>query len=403
MANIKTITLNGTERAINIAGQNCDIRNDGADIIYASSHPNITAGTDGVLAIPIGQAAKLLDCRGTVYLFGTGIVQLCGNDYSDLVFKTAATSSGEGGEDTVARNSINAHVMNSGIHLTLEDAINAVTTTISNPNLLTNPDFSINQRGKESWSLSGQQQVYTVDRWYAAKCIVNKLGGGGISLAWNGTDGDSGWIQQKIPTTELFGKVVTISADLDGERHSVTATVPTTADKTVGGAANEDGSILFAVSNHGNNLMSVVVFSKVTTPITIENIKLELGSQATPFLPPEPAMELSKCQRYYYSSYQNVPAGTPDAHNNELVLHAIDSTHFNITTLNFPMTMRAIPSVRFFNPQTGDEGCATNSEHYDNTAVIHAVVNGSDRVMIESENLTVGDNYCLHYIAGADL
>ena len=191
------------------------------------------------------------------------------------------------------------HIDNTDIHLTAEKAIEAAATSISNLNLLDNPDLSINQRGEESWSPAGEQQIYTVDRWYVAKCTAIKLASGGISLAWNGTDGDSGWIQQKIPTTELFGKVVTISADLDGERHSVTATVPTTADKTVGGAANEDSSILFAVSNHGNNLMSVVVFSKVTTPITIENIKLELSSQATPFLPPDPATELAKCQRYY--------------------------------------------------------------------------------------------------------
>ena len=289
----KTITLGGTEQEIKLAGQNCDIRNDGAETVYISAKPNIVAGADGVLSVPVGQAAKLLDCRGTVYLLGTGIVLLCGNDYSELVFKAAATSSGEGGtQDDVARNMASANAASIS-------QMKPITDSVSNDNLLDNPDLSINQRGEESWSPAGEQQVYTVDRWYAAKCTAIKLASGGISLAWNGTDGDSGWIQQKIPTTELFGKVVTISADLDGERHSVTATVPTTADKTVGGAANEDGSILFAVSNHGNNLMSVVVFSKVTTPIAVENIKIELGSVATPFLPPEPATELAKCQRFY--------------------------------------------------------------------------------------------------------
>ena len=102
MANVKTITLGGTEQKVIISGQNCDIRNDGADTIYASAQPNITAGADGVLAIPVGQAAQLKDSSGKLYLYGTGIVQLCGHDDSEMVFKCAATSSGEGGEVTKA-------------------------------------------------------------------------------------------------------------------------------------------------------------------------------------------------------------------------------------------------------------------------------------------------------------
>ncbi len=97
MANIKTIVLSGAEEAVALSGTNCDIRNDGADTIYASANAEIVAGADGVLSIPAGGAAKLLDCEGIVYLLGTGSVMLCGNDYAESVFKSAATSSGEGG------------------------------------------------------------------------------------------------------------------------------------------------------------------------------------------------------------------------------------------------------------------------------------------------------------------
>lgn len=97
MANIKTIVLSGAEEAVELNGTNCDIRNDGADTVYASANAGVTAGADGVLSIPAGGAAKLLDCEGTVYLLGTGSVMLCGNDYAESVFKSAATSSGGGG------------------------------------------------------------------------------------------------------------------------------------------------------------------------------------------------------------------------------------------------------------------------------------------------------------------
>lgn len=123
MANIKTIALTGAETAVYISGQNCDIRNDGTDIVYASTLPGVTAGADGVLSIPAGGAAKLLDTGGAVYLLGTGSVQLCGNDYSEQVFKVAASASGGGGgtEDTVARTAINTHTANGEIHVTAEE------------------------------------------------------------------------------------------------------------------------------------------------------------------------------------------------------------------------------------------------------------------------------------------
>lgn len=122
MANIKTIALTGAETAVYISGQNCDIRNDDTDIVYASAMPGVTAGADGVLSIPAGGAAKLLDTGGAVYLLGTGSVQLCGNDYSDQVFKVAASASGGGGtEDIVARTAINTHAANGEIHITESD------------------------------------------------------------------------------------------------------------------------------------------------------------------------------------------------------------------------------------------------------------------------------------------
>ncbi len=122
MANYKTINLTGSEIAVEISGQNCDIRNDGTDTVYISRRPLITAGADGVMSVPAGQAAKLLDSNGTAYLTGTGTVLLCGNDYSELVFKVAATSSGEGGTvDEQARTAIANHANNTEIHVSPEE------------------------------------------------------------------------------------------------------------------------------------------------------------------------------------------------------------------------------------------------------------------------------------------
>lgn len=134
----KTIALTGAEIEVDISGQNCDIRNDGTGVVYASATAGITAGADGVLSIPAGGAAKLLDSNGTVHLLGTGSVLLCGNDYAELVFKTAASASGGGGtEDLVARNAIDAHAGNTAIHLTAEQLNTAVAAAEQSANSYT--------------------------------------------------------------------------------------------------------------------------------------------------------------------------------------------------------------------------------------------------------------------------
>lgn len=168
----------------------------------------------------------------------------------------------------------------------------------SNPNLLTNPDFAVNQRGITSAS-GGTSTVYIADRWFSQRAIISRPENGGISIAWDGTNKDNGWIQQKIETAALFGKTVTISADIDGERKSVTTTIPTLVNKTDGGWVDSNKRVMFAVSNIGGRLMSIVIFSYTTTPIAISNVKLELGSMPTPYCPPDSAAELAKCQRYY--------------------------------------------------------------------------------------------------------
>lgn len=113
----KTITLAGSEVKAEFSGANAWLRNDGADVIYAAAKPGITAGADGVVAIPAGQSAPVYGANGTVWLLGTGSVQLIGSDYSTNPFKTSAQAGGSGA-DNVARAAISAHSGNADIHVT---------------------------------------------------------------------------------------------------------------------------------------------------------------------------------------------------------------------------------------------------------------------------------------------
>ena len=102
----RTITLTGAETRVDYSGgANAWLRNDGSEVIYGAAVPGITAGSDGVVSIPAGQSAPVYGAYGTVYLLGTGAVQLISSDYSTNPFKTSAQSGGSGA-DSVARAAI---------------------------------------------------------------------------------------------------------------------------------------------------------------------------------------------------------------------------------------------------------------------------------------------------------
>ena len=116
----KTIALSGAETEVHFSGGNAWLRNDGAAVVYAAKTAGITAGADGVISIPAGGSAPVYGANGTVFLLGSGSVQLVGSDYATNPFKTSAQAGGSGADD-VARAAIEAHAGNAGIHVTAEE------------------------------------------------------------------------------------------------------------------------------------------------------------------------------------------------------------------------------------------------------------------------------------------
>lgn len=94
---IQTITLEGDEVKIEgLGGKNTVISNRGSSTVYASAFPDIEPNNNNVATIPSGGVMNLSDTNGTVYLLGTGKVQLMGTNSNELPM-SALIASGSGG------------------------------------------------------------------------------------------------------------------------------------------------------------------------------------------------------------------------------------------------------------------------------------------------------------------
>lgn len=94
---IKTINLNGSEmKFTELGGDNTEIINNSNGIVYASKSPSIKVGGDDVIAIPAGAIDGLYGTHGTVYLLGTGSVELRGIDHKITESRSQSVESSVG-------------------------------------------------------------------------------------------------------------------------------------------------------------------------------------------------------------------------------------------------------------------------------------------------------------------
>jgi hypothetical protein len=300
----KTIALSGAEIRVSYGGgTNVWLRNDGTATVYASTAPGVTVGADGTVSIPAGQAAAIYGACGAVYLLGTGSVQLVGSDYTACPFKTSTSAGGESGVDEVARAAIEAHAADSDIHVTATEkaAWNAV--NYSNPNLLINPDFRINQRGQAEYT-SG----YTVDRWYSpGKCSAAPISGG-VKLTSTVTASSTThafWQDFEFPLPPGKYTLSLKAADVTGVWAARIRTVTAAGDyvDSYYTPRLQAGINSVTVDLPDSEYISAVSVSlnkgiEIGDSLTIEWMKLENGS-ATLFVHPDLATELEKCQRFY--------------------------------------------------------------------------------------------------------
>ena len=181
---------------------------------------------------------------------------------------------------------------------------------VANENILLNGDFSINQRGQTSYS---GENVYSVDRWKLGDALANATqdenGKWKFSIA-GATENDARiLLMYTLENVSAFaGQKLTASLKFK----DLIEDVPGTLYMTIFDGVNSSGAILsesdgFVEFTHDvseNATMFSIMFvvnegkNCSFTPIYC---KLELGENATMFMPRQPSEELWLCQRYFQS------------------------------------------------------------------------------------------------------
>lgn len=264
----------------------------------------------------------------------------------------------------------------------------------SNPNLLTNPDFRVNQRGMTTYS-SG----YTADRWFIEgnKCTVTAGADGVLIKSAIKLDSNAHVFWQKAENPLAPGKY-TLSLNVLEVSGVWSARI-----RTVNASGDYVDSYYTSVLHNGVNKVSVdlsegeyisavsVGINKGTeagNSLKLAWVKLEVGDGATPFVPPDPATELAKCQRYLYVLRGSLlRAGLAEAY----------STSYAIFYLYAPASFRTIPSVSFENvvlSSTKDGSVYSEAASIQvrgcNSNAVKLLVNAAD-------SLTIGEQYELSH------
>ena len=266
----------------------------------------------------------------------------------------------------------------------------------TNPNLFLNPWFTVNQRGRTSFSTTGM----LVDGWrVTGGSLTHTINAdGSITIGHGGT----GTLANRIdlPPTALVGKTITLSIMLgSGEIGHWTTTVPapTTSSQLILNRSFGGRVINFYLmaANSAFGYSLGIYSNNPSTDITIRAVKLEIGSASTLAnnAPPDYASELAKCQRYYirFKGAQYLSLGFALA----------ESASQAYAAIQLPVPMRVRPTVATNGTLTLWGGSTSNAHTVTSLAANDSGTPAVDcsyvKVRANSSGLTVGSIYELDF------
>ena len=256
--------------------------------------------------------------------------------------------------------------------------------------------FPINQRGQTVYP-STASGLYFIDRWdYQCRYGTITLNSNGINMAVTTASG-ANWIRQQIPGDTLLNKQLTVSI-LDSQGNLRTFPVKVTAKNVnVDNTVTLDGVGMIVRINIGTNFTFIIRKDSTVFDITIQAIKLELGTEQTLAHQengtwvlneiPDYGEELRKCQRYFLAL---LPNGSTPLVGNGISISTTQATIMIPT----PVPMRSTtPVVTFSGTLKVWHGSVYGSTAPNLTAFVNPAVgsNGIGTTIQVASGLTAGE------------
>lgn len=170
---------------------------------------------------------------------------------------------------------------------TLSQLTDYIAERFSNPNLLLNSNFRVDQRGRGTYTNNTTKPTYTLDRWMSINTEVVYNVDGTATITSLATTDTSAWFKQILE--HAINDTCTLSCNITAVTGSAYLYNHSNGKKIVKGLNTVTLSYLKETS----------IELKQGASITIEWIKLEKGSKATAYVAPNYANELQRCMMYY--------------------------------------------------------------------------------------------------------
>lgn len=201
-------------------------------------------------------------------------------------------------------------------HAELADTA-TISLNSSNPNLLINGDFKINQRGSSTYTCTKNE--YTVDRWLGSNNLTVTKTASGVTLSNTSTSASTTFVQKlEEPYSSFAGQSLTLSAKIAGEIYFLTTTIPATEPTTATTlkTATISTGVSLVMNVYPNSILGFGIKLSPEATTTLTYLKLEIGKTPTIFTPRPYAEELALCQRYYQEIlYSAIPTMYTSANN----------------------------------------------------------------------------------------
>ena len=140
--------------------------------------------------------------------------------------------------------------------------------------------------------------------------------------------------------------------------------------------------------------------------VFISKVQLNPGPVAYSYMPKPHREELANCQRFFCKTFDQATAVAQNSteENGAIVVQAITGTSF-IHTWQYPVVMRAAPTITFFNPNTADSDWEMFSGSGADAASSTLNIGDANAIIrsTESANITANDFFRVHVTAEANL